>query len=522
VPSTTIDNDTKGLTMTDAPIIAGFYPDPSICRLGDDYYIANSSFEYSPGVPIWHSPDLRHWNQVGHALRGPSPLPHGAPPASSGIYAPTLRNHDGRFWLVTTDIGEIQRGHLIVSAEEAAGPWSEPVHTAGAIGIDPDLCFDEAGVCHLTWASFSPQLHGIVTVQVDPMTGQLLGEPHLLWPGSGLAAPEAPHLYRIDSWWYLMLAEGGTERGHAVTIARSRSLNGEWEPAPTNPILSHRSLAVPVQNTGHADLVELPDGAWAMVYLGVRPRGRTPGFHTNGRETFLAGVDWLDGWPVVVEGRFEAVEVDRSFTETFPEGPLHPRWVSPGGSPERLLSREADNLQIAPRAGDTAPAILACRVTDFDWTADVVLHPAPGTGRFALRIDESHWYGLTAYSDRVEATVRIGPATATVAQVPRNPGEPVVLRLRAQTVQGDMFRPADEADLVTMAILGADGTEQVLGDFDGRYLSTEVASGFTGRVFALEALDGPIIVDSFRYTATPAERAAALSASELSSGRASP
>lgn len=501
--------------MGDAPIIAGFYPDPSICRVGDDYYIANSSFEYAPGVPIWHSTDLRHWNQVGNALHGPSQLPPGASLASSGIYAPTLRHHDGRFWLVTTDIAEIQRGHLIVSAESAAGPWSEPVHTAGTVGIDPDLSWDEDGVCHLTWASFHPNLSGIATVPVDPATGRMLGEPQLIWPGTGLAAPEAPHLYRIDGWWYLLLAEGGTERGHAVTIARSRTLDGDWEPAPSNPILSHRSLAVPVQNTGHADLVQLPDGGWAMAYLGVRPRGKTPGFHTNGRETFLAGVDWVDGWPVVVEDRFETAEADRSFTATFPEGPLHPRWVSPGGSPERLLSREGDSLRIAPVDGDPAPAILACRMTDFDWSADVVVRPSAGSARFAVRVDESHWYGLTASAGHVEATLRIGPATTTVARVPRDRGAPVVLRLRARTPQGDMFRPADQPDLIALVVVGSEGTEQVLGEFDGRYLSTEVAGGFTGRMLAIEALDGPILVDSVSYHAVAPEPAAVASSEEI-------
>ncbi|MFI8778140.1 family 43 glycosylhydrolase [Brachybacterium paraconglomeratum] len=491
--------------MADAPIIAGFHPDPSICRVGEDFYIANSSFEYSPGVPIWHSTDLRHWGQIGHALRGPSPLPPGASLASTGIYAPTLRHHDGRFWLITTDIAEIQRGHLIVSAEDAAGPWSEPVYTTGTVGIDPDLCWDEAGVCHLTWASFDPGLPGIASVPIDPATGEMRDAPQLLWPGTGLAAPEAPHLYRLDGWWYLLLAEGGTERGHAVTIARSRTLDGDWEPAPTNPILSHRSLSVPVQNTGHGDLVQLPDGSWAMVYLGVRPRGKTPGFHTNGRETFLAGVEWVDGWPVVVEDRYEAPVVDRAFTETFPEGPLHPRWVSRGGSPERLLSKDGESLRVAPVDGEQAPAILACRVTDFDWTADVVLQPAGGVARFTVQIDEAHWYGLTVSSDRVDAVLRIGPASTTVGQVPRDPGDPVALRLRARTAPGDMFRPADEADLVTMAVVDADGREQVLGEFDGRYVSTEVASGFTGRVLTLEAHGGPILVDSFRYTVTASE-----------------
>lgn len=348
---------------------------------------------------------------------------------------------------------------------------------------------------------------------IDPTTGELLGEPRLLWSGSGLASPEAPHLYRIDGWWYLVLAEGGTERGHTATVARARALDGDWEPAPSNPILSHRSLAVPVQNTGHADLVQLADGEWAMVYLGVRPRGKTPGFHTNGRETFLAGVDWVDGWPVVVEDRFETVDVDRSFTETFRDGALHPRWVSPGGSPERLVSRQSDCLRITPV--DPAPAILACRVTDFDWSADVVVRPSAGSVRFTVRMDESHWYGLTASPDHVEATVRIGPATTTVARRPRDNSASVVLRLRARTPQGDLFRPADQPDLIALMVVSSEGDEEMLGEFDGRYLSTEVAGGFTGRVLALEALDGPILVESVTYRVAAPESVAVASPEEI-------
>lgn len=484
--------------MTDVPIIAGFYPDPSICRAGDSYFIANSSFEYAPGVPVWRSEDLREWRQVGNALTRPSQLPAGSGAASSGIYAPTLRHYDGRFWLVTTNIDEIQRGHLIVSADDPAGPWTDPVYTTGTIGIDPDLCWDENGVCHLTWASFHPQLHGIATVPIDPATGEMQAEPRLLWAGSGLATPEAPHLYQIDGWWYLLLAEGGTERGHAVTIARSRSLDGEWEEAPTNPILSHRSLAVIVQNTGHADLVQLVDGSWAMVYLGVRPRGKTPGFHTNGRETFLAGIDWIDGWPVVVEDRFSPTQTDHSFTDTFPEGELDPRWVSPGAGPQRFLSWSGGRLHVARMGDDSLPAILACRVRDLDWSATVSLQTS-GVARFALRLDEAHWYGLSVHADHVEATVRIGPATTTLARATRNPDNPVVLRIHARTPQGDMYRPADQPDLVAMSVRMPDNTEQQLAEVDGRYLSTEVASGFTGRVLALEALDGPLTVDSFDY-----------------------
>lgn len=361
-----------------------------------------------------------------------------------------------------------------------------------------DLCWDGEGVCHLTWASFHPHLPGIVTVPIDPTTGQMQGEPRQLWQGSGLAAVEAPHLYQIDGWWYLLLAEGGTERGHAVTIARARCLDGEWEPCPSNPILSHRSLSTPVQNTGHGDLIQLADGTWAMVYLGVRLRGKTPGFHTNGRETFLAGIDWIDGWPVVKEDRFSVAGVDHSFTERFPEGQLHPRWVSPGAAPQRLLTWNDGHLNIARALADPHPAILACRVPDQEWSATVRIRTS-GSARFALRMDEAHWYGFELHDASVEAVVHIGPATTELCRVAREPGDSAVLRLRARTPQGDMFRPADQPDLIEMSVVLSDDTEQQLAEIDGRYLSTEVAGGFTGRVLALEVLDRSIEVESFTY-----------------------
>ncbi|MDQ7807857.1 family 43 glycosylhydrolase [Amycolatopsis sp. A133] len=472
------------------PIIPGFHPDPSICRVGGTYYLANSSFEYVPGVPIRRSTDLVSWEPVGHALTRPDQLPPSAGAANTGIYAPTLRHHDGRFHLVTTNILEADRGHLIVTAEDPAGPWSAPVHVDGAVGIDPDLCWDDAGVCHLTWASFRPDLPGIAGVPIDPATGAMLGEPRLLWNGTGLAAPEGPHLYRVDGWWYLLLAEGGTERGHAVTIARARTLEGPYEPAPTNPILTHRSTTHPVQNTGHADLVECPDGSWAMVYLGVRPRGKTPQFHVNGRETFLAGVDWVDGWPVVVEDRFTIEPPDHSFTDRFPTAELHPRWVAPGAAP--LTGWTGPGELVLRRA-------LLTRALDVHWTALVRLDVSAGTARFVVRIDDRHWYGLTADGATVTATVAIGPAVRVVTTVAA--GSPVSLRIRAiEAPVSGPFREAAEPDLVELAVSDESGRAEVLGSFDGRYLSTEVAAGFTGRMIGVEVLDGTATLHEFRYS----------------------
>ncbi|MFD5002916.1 family 43 glycosylhydrolase [Streptomyces mutabilis] len=484
------------------PAVTGFHPDPSVCRVGDAYYLANSSFEYVPGVPVHRSTDLLTWTHIGNVLTRPSQLAPHTGSAGSGIYAPTLRHHDGRFWLVTTNIHEIRRGHLIVSSEHPEGPWTDPVHVAGTIGIDPDLAWDEAGVCHLTWASFLPGLHGIASVPIDPMTGAMLAEPRLLWNGTGLAAPEGPHLYRVGEWWYLLLAEGGTERGHAVTVARARTLDGPFEAAPRNPILTHRSTDHPVQNTGHGDLVELADGSWAMVYLGVRPRGTTPKFHVNGRETFVAGVDWVDGWPVVDEQRFAVEPREHSFTDRFEAPELDPRWVAPGTNPTAFTRSEGrGRLVLERQVRQEAPVMLLTRARDTQWTAQVRMDTSAGTGRFLLRIDSDHWYGLTADADSVEATVSIGPAVSSVARTPRPAGNSVALRItvRDSDRPGAFGRPA-EPDLVELAVVDDDGTCGVLGTFDGRYLSTEVAGGFTGRMLGVELVQGRIVLEEVAYS----------------------
>ncbi|MFC5911674.1 family 43 glycosylhydrolase, partial [Streptacidiphilus monticola] len=186
-------------------------------------------------------------------------------------------------------------GNLIVTATDPAGPWSEPTYLPDVHGIDPDLAWDEDGTCWCTVA-------GVSQYRINPHTGETLTEASPVWSGTpGALAPEAPHLYRIGDHWYLMIAEGGTERGHGVSIARGPSPSGPFEPCPWNPILTHRSTRKPIQNTGHADLVQAPDGSWWMVLLGVRPQGGTPGWHILGRETFLAPVTWQDGWPLVGE-----------------------------------------------------------------------------------------------------------------------------------------------------------------------------------------------------------------------------
>lgn len=485
------------------PIIPGFYPDPTVCRVGEDYYLAHSSFEYFPGAPIFHSRDLVSWRQVGNILTRRGQFPAGDRRSSGGIYGPTLRHHDGRLHYVTTNVGDAESGQTIVTAEVPAAAsadrelvWSDPVFVPRAVGIDPDIAWGEDGECYLTWAGrvAGGDPEGILQGRLDLKTGEFIGEPYLVWQGTGLAAPEAPHLYRIGGRWYLMLAEGGTERGHAVTIARADRPEGPYEPCPSNPVFTRRSTANPVQNTGHADLVETPAGDWAAVYLGVRPGGFTPCFHVLGRETFLAGVDWVDGWPVFDAERYAIVPPDTAFADDFSTAALDPRWVAPGSEPAAIAApHPAGGLELRD-PGDRSPGLLCARVRDHRWTATAQF---TGSGRFEVRVDDRHRYGLRFEDGTATAYARIGGVSADLGSAPAPEG-PATLRIDAVECDAETLTAYGPDDIV-LSVQGPAG-EVELARLDGRYLSTEVATGFTGRVLALGAVGGASRLHRVAYT----------------------
>ncbi len=500
------------------PVISGFHPDPSVCRAGGDYYLVTSSFEYFPGVPLFHSKDLVHWRQIGHCLTRETQLNLQAAGSSGGVYAPSLRHYDGTFYMTTTNVSE--RGNFYVTADDPAGEWSDPVFVDHP-GIDPDLFIDEDGTVYYT-TSYN---QGIYQSRIDLKTGRRLTEPRLIWSGTGGQYPESPHIYRIGDWYYLFIAEGGTEYGHMETVARSSRPDGPYESCPGNPILTHRSLLSPIQATGHADLVQTPDGDWWAVFLGIRPVGY-PNRHHLGRETFLAPVHWGDnGWPVIGDnGRI---------AETMPSGNL-PLQPPPAAPPAR---DDFDGATLAPvwnflRTPDRArwslderescltlrgtpvtlndggaPAFVGRRQQHFNCEASAHLSFAPDR--------DGEEAGLTVYmNEKFHYEIAV---TQTMNE------RKLIFRRRIGTlwkVENELPWSADSVVLTVQADKDeyrfgfAAGMEQPfvpLGRGECALLATEVAGGFTGVMIAMYATGNgapsasPAHFDWFEYRGNDAQ-----------------
>lgn len=284
----------KTVRTYENPILRGMNPDPSICRVGDDYYLVTSTFEFFPGIPIYHSKDLVNWKQIGHVLHRPENCLVEGAYSSGGNYAPAIRYNDGTFYVSCTNYGgKGSQGAYYVTASNPAGPWSDPVWV-GNWNVDPSMLFANDS---MYW--ISPDNKGSFMVgTMDPQTGKTITPLRLIASGLGGSSPEGPHMYKINDYYYLMSAEGGTGYEHREVIQRSKSPYGPFEPSPYNPVISNMNHPEnPFQAIGHADLVQLPDESWWLVCLGIRPQGGK--YQHLGRETFMAPVSWTeDGWPI--------------------------------------------------------------------------------------------------------------------------------------------------------------------------------------------------------------------------------
>lgn len=503
------------------PILKGFYPDPSVTRAGEDFYLVTSTFAYFPGIPVFHSRDLVNWTQIGNAIHRPAQLDFGKLGLSRGVFAPDISEHEGIFYILNTcvDCG----GNFLITARDPAGPWSDPIWLPDLEGgIDPSLFWDDDGSAWILNNGPPPgtpryEGHRAIWIQrFDPAARRTMGPRTLLVNGGVDPASkpiwiEGPHILRKDGWYYLIAAEGGTAEGHSQVVLRSRGVTGPYAAFPGNPILTQRDLPpgrqAPITSAGHADFVQTPSGDWWATFLAVRPYAGD--FYNTGRETFLLPVHWDEsGWPRIT-GPGETI----SRTHARPQLPVQPRagvptsgafavrddfarsslppyWMMMRNPRERWYRLSGGALELTPRPVRLSdfgnPSFIGRRQQHLHASASTVVRFAPAgdsdaAGLVALQNDQ-FWYFLAVGRDAGRLVVRLDRhddqglkrLASTALEVALR--APVYLKIDAHGDSYD-FSFATRKGRWTVLRSGEDGT----------VLSTRRAGGFVGVVFGLHA-----------------------------------
>jgi xylan 1,4-beta-xylosidase len=513
------------------PIIAGFHPDPSICRVGDDYYLVNSAFNYFPSLPIWHSRNLVNWTQIGNVLDRPSQFPMRGGPMQNGTYAPTIRYNKGTFYVVNTLVGS-SLGNFYVTATDPKGPWSEPIKLQGIGGIDPDFFFDDDGKCYVTSCDDPAQAeyngHRAIKLQeMDLEQKKPVGEKTVIINGGTDISKhpvwcEGPHIYKINGKYYAMCAQGGTSTAHTEVIFKSDSLRGPYVPWDQNPILTQMDLPAdrpaPVTCTGHADLVQTQNGDWYAVFLGCQPY--LTNFFNTGRETFMLPVTWTtDGWPVILPPQTPVpltvkkpnLPADKpaavpttgniAYTETFDSDSLPPRWtgVRVPTSKWYTMSKTAKSLYLEPRTDRLStqgnPSFLVVRQQNNDFTCGVTLTAQPQTTNCVAGLaafqNETHYYAINVKieSGRLTEISLEQPVAGGRGAGGRRGGSETPPRVLASEKLPDNLASIEleieGAGPVIKAFYIIGNGDQTLRaqlgqDLQSSFLSTETAGGFQG------------------------------------------
>ena len=502
------------------PIMTGFYPDPSIVKVGTDYYLVNSTFSYFPGIPVMHSKDLKNWKQVSNVISRPSQMTFMGDRMTRGLFAPAIEYHNGTYYVTCTLIDH--KGNFVVTAKNPAGPWSDPTFLPQVKGIDPSLYFegDKAYVIYNSDPPDNKPLYdghrSIKIIELNPQTLQTVGAAKIVVNGGVDISKkpvwiEGPHLMKRGDWYYLYAAEGGTSVNHTEVVFRSKAPLGPFVPYEKNPILSQRELPKdrkdPITSAGHAQFVEGPDGKTYAIFLAVRPYEGN--FYNTGRETFIVPVEWKDEWPVMVPG---PNGVQYSYKANFPEV------KQPGARPQSgnfgytltfekqldpallfLRTVDSTNFSLSKAKGLTLklkpetvaetgnPAFIGKRQQHMYCTTETELTFAPKAANekagLVIFQDEKHFYYLCKSVDGGKPMLQLFKSTADakqpelLAQVPlKSATGSVQLRIQAQ---GDVcnFQFSENGKAWT-----------VLKDkVDGKFLSTQVAGGFIGCVFGMYA-----------------------------------
>jgi xylan 1,4-beta-xylosidase len=513
------------------PILAGFYPDPSICAVDGRYFLVCSSFSYFPGIPIFESNDLVNWRQIGHVMDRPEQLNLDSLGVSRGIFAPAIRYNKGTFYVTCTLVDK--GGNFVVTAKKPEGPWSNPVWIPQINGIDPSLFFDDNGTSYILYNSIPPDnkplYDGHRTLrmrQFDEHTLKALDEEITIVNGGVDISKkpvwiEGPHIFKVGGSYYLIAAEGGTGGWHSEVVFRSTKAEGPYTPYDKNPILTQRMLDPkrehPVTSTGHADLVQLKNGEWWAVFLGCRPYPPSDeNYYNTGRETFLAPVAWRDGWPIInpdnelVRYHYPmpaktkplrgAVPHGGNFTvrDDFNSRKLHFHWEFLRTPREQWYSLTARkgflsmNLRPQTCSEPVNPGFLGYRQQNLTGAASVRLEFSPEAenekaGLLVFQNEKHFYYICKSVAD-----------DKPVVQLFKSSGDNST-GSQMELLASQELKPAPKNNQVFFKVDALGGTysfsfaveqEQWIllsGSVDARFLSTKIAGGFVGCMYSLYA-----------------------------------
>ena len=520
----------------DNPILAGFYPDPSICRVDSDYYLVNSTFAYSPGIPVFHSKDLVNWELIGHVMDRSEQMDLNGLGVSRGIFAPAIRYHSGIFFITCTlvDAG----GNFIVTSDKPEGPYSNPVFIPEINGIDPSMFFDDNGKAYILYNSVAPDNKSLYSghrtirmYEFDLDNLKVIGnEKILVNGGTDLSKKpvwiEGPHIYKVNDYYYLMAAEGGTADQHSEVVFRSENVDGPYISYEKNPILTQRNLDPerknPITSTGHADLVQTENGDWWAVFLGCRPYPPLKdGYYNTGRETFLAPVKWIRdskgiSWPII-NPNFDEVQYhynyplqpDKEFKgrsyggnfkirDEFDTGKLNPDWMflrTPHEKWYNLNERKGFlSMQLIPEtcSGKENPAFLGHRQQHLRCSTCVSMEFTPEAENekagFLIFQNETHYYFLCKSLKENKPIVEL---YKSISGGESNNQMEIIASQNLSIEQSEKelyLKIAADGNVYSFYYASEPNNWNLLKDnIDATFLSTKVAGGFVGCMFALYA-----------------------------------
>ena len=507
------------ITITN-PILAGFYPDPSVTRVGNDFYLVNSTFSYFPGIPIFHSKDLKNWKQIGNVIDRPTQMNFLGAGVSRGLFAPSIIHHQGIYYVTCTLIDK--KGNFVVTSKNPAGPWSDPTWLPEVRGIDPSLFFDTDGKCFIVYNSDPPNNKALYSghrtiraYEFDYKNLKVIGDEKLLVNGGVDISKkpewiEGPHIIKRNNWYYLCAAEGGTSVNHSQVILRSASPMGTYIPYENNPILTQRNLDPnrknPITSAGHAELVEGPDGKTYALFLAVRPYEGD--YYNTGRETFIAPVEWKNDWPVI-NPKHEEIKYNYQFgfkefkqKNTAPQSGnftyriTFEKYLDPSllflrtldTSWFKLSKKDGLSIKLKPETCKDSghPAFIGKRQQHLFGSVSTELSFSANneTEQAGLLVfqNEDHFYFLNKTVAKGKNVIQLHASkpktkiTDLIEQIVIPEGEKIYLKIAAKGKYYDFYYA-----------LKPNQWQLLKANVDGKLLSTNVAGGFVGSLYALYA-----------------------------------